>query len=229
MVANTKGAAPFLCRTEGGDLEIVKARYSGAIPAKVLRRFTRHVKRLAESGALFPADPLDIYQHAFLALERRARNLPADVRSPEAYLATAARLIVMKSRERITGRMRDEYRQIEGVRRPDGLGGAGCDQELDASCSDEERFSYDANDLAEMLVAPPDPRITRALAHRCLEETFAKLPAETVRAFRAWIEADGVLGEAARLCEESRFAYRRKWTARVAAFRAACTWRHRFP
>ena len=45
----------------------------------------------------------------------------------------------------------------------------------------------------------------------------------------AWIEADGVLGEAARLCGESRFAYRRKWTARVAAFRAACTWRHRFP
>ena len=111
----------------------------------------------------------------------------------------------------------------------DNLGGAGCDQELDASCSDEERFSYDANDLAEMLVAPPDPRITRALAHRCLEETFAKLPPETVRAFRAWIEADGVLGEAARLCGESRFAYRRKWTARVAAFRAACTWRHRFP
>lgn len=45
----------------------------------------------------------------------------------------------------------------------------------------------------------------------------------------AWIEADGVLGEAAHLCGESRFAYRRKWTARVAAFRAACTWRHRFP
>ena len=81
MHHNTKGAAPFLCRTEGGDLEIAMARYSGAIPAKVLRRFTRHVKRLAESGALFPADPLDIYQHAFLALERRARNLPADVRS----------------------------------------------------------------------------------------------------------------------------------------------------
>ena len=42
-------------QADGGDLEIVKARYSGAIPAKVLRRFTRHVKRLAESGALFPA------------------------------------------------------------------------------------------------------------------------------------------------------------------------------
>lgn len=221
MHTKTKGAAPFLCRTEGGDLEIAMGKYSGAIPAKVLRMLARHVRRLAESGAIYPADPLDIYQHAFLELERRARNLSADVRSPEAYLATSARLIVLKARVRITGRMRAEYRQIEGVQRPD-IQGGGCDQELDASCSDDERFSYDANDLAEMLVAPPDPRTTRRLAQQCLEETFEKLPPDTVKAFRAWIAADGVVGEAAHLCGESRFAYRRKWPARVAAFRAAC-------
>ena len=226
MNIDTKGAAPFLCRTEGGDLEIAMDRYSGAIPAKVLRKLARHVRRLAESGAFYPADPLDIYQHAFAALERRARSLPADVRSPEAYLATAARLTVMKAQGRITGRMREEYRQIEGVRRPDGLGGMGCDQELDVACSDEERFGYDANDLAEMLIAPPDPGVTRRLAQQCLEETFAKLPPETVRAFRAWIAAEGAMGEAARLCGESRFVWRRKWPARTAAFRAACTWRH---
>ena len=224
MHTKTKGAAPFLCRTKDGDFEIVMDKYNGAIPAKVLRNFARHVRRLAESGALFPADPLDIYHHAFLELERCAQDLPPDVRSPEAYLATAARLIVLKARKRITGRMREEYRQIEGVQRPD-IQGDGCDQELDASCSDEERFSYDANDLAEMLVAPPDPRTTRRLAQQCLEETFEKLSDSTVAAFRAWIEAKGALGEAARLCGESRFAYRRKWAARTAEFRNACTWR----
>ena len=225
MNTKEKGAAPFLCRTKDGDLEIVMGKYSGAIPEKVIRRFTRHVKKLADRGMFFPADPLDIYQQAFMELERRARNLPLDVRSPEDYLLAASRIIVLKARKQITAKMREEYRQAEGVQRPVELCGSSCDQELDASCSDDERFSYDANDLAEMLVAPPDARICRKLAHDCLEETFTKLPPETVKAFRAWIAADGALCEAARLCGESRFTYRRKWSVRTAEFRAVCDWR----
>ena len=114
---------------------------------------------------------------------------------------------------------------LREVQKPSEQCSSSCDQELDASCSDEERFSYDANDLAEMLVAPPDPRRCRDLANECLEDTFRKLPVNTVAAFRAWIAADGVLGEAARLCGESRFAYYRNWKKRTAQFRSACTWR----
>jgi len=42
---------------------------------------------------------------------------------------------------------------------------------MDASCDYEERVSYDANDLAEMLIAPPDPiavRSRRLHLDRCL-------------------------------------------------------------
>lgn len=225
MVKTIKGAAPFLCRTKDGDLEIVMGRYEGAIPAKVIRSFTRHVRRQSELGTFFPADPLDVYQQAFCALERCARNVPPEVKSVDGYLLNAARLIVLKTRKKLTARLRDEYRQIEVARRPAESRGGSCDQELDAACSDEERFSYDANDLAEMLVAPPDARRCRELALDCLEETFAKLPPETVRTFRAWLAADGVLGDAARVCGESRFAYRRRWKRSVRQFQAACTWR----
>ena len=222
---NIKGAAPFICRTQFGDLEIVMQPYDGPVPAKVLRRFARHFMRQAEKGMFFPADPLDVYQQSFLALEKCAADIPRGVKSPEAYLLNAARLIVLKTRHRYTMRLRDEYRAIEGVQKPSEQCGSSCDQELDASCSDDERFSYDANDLAEMLVASPDPRRCRDLANECLEDTFRKLPSNTVAAFRAWIAADGVLGEAARLCGESRFAYYRNWKKRTAQFRSACTWR----
>ena len=47
---NNKGAAPFICRTQFGDLEIVTQQYDGPVPAKVLRRFTRHFMRQAEKG-----------------------------------------------------------------------------------------------------------------------------------------------------------------------------------
>jgi hypothetical protein len=120
--------------------------------------------------------------------------------------------------------MRDEYRAIEGVKRPAELLTEACDQELDGSCSDEERVSYDANDLAEMLVAAPDPMHVRRLVQQCLERTFKKLKPKTVRAFRAWIAAEGVVKEAARLCGESRFAFHRQWDRRKAEFRAACDW-----
>ena len=222
---NNKGAAPFICRTQFGDLEIVTQQYDGPVPEKVLRRFTRHFMRQAEKGMFFPADPLDVYQQSFLALEKCAADIPHGVKSPEAYLLNAARLIVLKTRQRHTMRLRDEYRAIEGVQKPSEQCSSSCDQELDASCSDEQRFSYDATDLAEMLVAPPDPRRCRDLANECLEDTFRKLPGNTVAAFRAWIAADGVLGEAARLCGESRFAYYRNWKKRTAQFRSACTWR----
>jgi hypothetical protein len=215
---------PYLVKDNAGDIETVKAKYSGAIPPKVFAGFTRHVRSLAARGVFFPADPLDVYHEAYSILERCAANLSKDVHSKDAYLRNAARLAVLKARERITKRMRDEYRAIEGVKRPAELLTEACDQELDGSCSDEERVSYDANDLAEMLVAAPDPMHVRRLVRQCLERTFRKLNPKTVRAFRAWIAAEGVVKEAARLCGESRFAFHRQWDRRKAEFRAACDW-----
>lgn len=221
---NTKKTVPYLVRGKSDEFEVVKAEYCGAIPVKVFGGFTRYVKSLAVRGVFFPADPLDVYQQAYSILEKRARNLPDGIMSEDAYLRNVARLAVLKARDRITKRMREEYRAIEGVRRPAERCGTACDQEMDSSCADEERVSYDANDLAEMLVAAPDAMHVRRLARNCLERTFAKLAPETVRAFRAWIAAEGVVMEAARLCGESRFTFHRRWKKRTAEFRSACDW-----
>lgn len=218
------GLSPFLVKDADGELEIVCREYSGAIPPKVMRKFVRYVRRQDEKGWFYPMDALDIYSQAIMKLEETAANLPPEVENPIGYLLNASRLILLKLHERITVPAREEYRRLEGVTRPAERCDAACDQELDSSCSDEERVSYDANDLAEMLIAAPDRGVTRRQARECLEETFRKLHPETVNAFRAWLRADGVIVVAAALAGEERTAYTRRFPVRCAEFRRNCSW-----
>lgn len=194
MHTNTT-AASFLTRKSGTKrLIVVQGEYEGPIPAKTLAAMTKAVIKMEAGGMFFPLDAMDIYQTVFAQLTELAANPPSGMKDRERYLTGAMRIMLLHIVNREVKAKREEYRN--------------------ARTEDHDIFDMDLMGGWQAYV-----QTRRYMANRDVREVLRHLPKDTARAFRAWLAADGKIGEAAKLAGESRFKFMREWNRRCAEFR----------
>ena len=208
---NQVNKATFLTRDAEGKLMKVCDRYEGNIPTSVINHLAEAFVKLDEKGFFYPMDILDAYQDTYLALERKAAELPElKVAKPETYLSNVMRLHVLMLHKREVGTMRGEFEAVKKI----------FDDLQARQLADGETT---LRDVAEMMSFDFE-RMTQAKARRIIGETLPKLRDEVQRAFVAYILADGNFVEAAHIARISKNRYYHDFPRWAAEFRAACVW-----
>lgn len=215
----------------------VYAEYDGPVPAQICDYLANRIIGCAKDGFCFPALPMDVYGDIWQTLERRARNMPT-LRTAAAttYLRRTVDNLLRKYFERNIKPRRAEYRLTEGrinATENDGRhdldAPEGKDVGFAASAAATEGYDYDKNrigniqpltaqQLAENLTDEPGARERRQKAAIVLGEIYEALRAsgcaegETlVRAFQAYVAADGNLIEAAHLAGIGKTKFYKSW------------------
>lgn len=198
-------------------------------------------------NAFFPLDPLEGYEfivEQMIRLADRVRvgapseEVKADgfiyleKASIETYLVSSAIKNLLKHKERVVDAKREEYRKMFDdcrIAAADESTSAGGEDKADREWSGSNRQSLDVQAFAEALpgLHSASREHTAHLAAVCVHETLLKLDADAQRGLRAWLEADGVWIDAAKLYNPSGsvqgYVYRFKYVW-APAFRAACEW-----
>lgn len=184
-------------------------------------------------NAFFPLDALEAYEFMVEHMVRAADNPPELERaSLTTYLVSSAVKNLLKHKERVVDKKREEYRAMfDGCRVEvgDESTSARGEDKSDREWSGSNRMSLDVQAFAEAL--PGLHSATREHAERlaaeCVYATLAKLDEDARRGLRAWLEADGIWLDAAKLYDPhgsvQGYVYRFKamWAP---AFREACEW-----
>jgi len=189
------------------EWRLVEGEDASGVPEKSWKAFNKAFWDWKGKGLLAPLDELDAYQFAAGEMIKAAGRLPAlTAAETSTYLIAAAYRSLLKYRVRQVQRVRDEYR---------------------ATCETVDAPSV--RDFAEALpgLHSYDGVAAMRLAAECVRETLAKLDADAQRGLRAWLAADGVWVDAAKLYNEKGsvqgYTYRFKalWAP---AFRRVCEW-----
>lgn len=229
------------CRnTQSGVIEIRTVNYEGDVPPQIWRRLARRLMKLDEAGYFYPQDALDAYHAAVIAVERTAAQIARGElvltrATPATYLTSTLRNALNHFHERQVRPLRDAYRRVEGTLRgeeeceitarsnsvPEGSDvGAAAFAEAAEGGTDASPQPMTAQQLAEALPALPSARMRRDAAAAALEEIFAGLPPEPVRAFRAYLACGGNFLCAARAAHIGVNRFYRTWPVWLAAARA---------
>jgi len=205
--------AMFWSRTLNGKNEswrLVPSADDGGVPVRVWKSFNKTFWNWKSEGKLFPADAFDAYQSACLAMIRAAQHPPVLTRASLAtYVLSAGFKALLKFKERTVDPTREAYRKLGKLFR--------------------ETEMSDASAFVEALPATDllDRENVMRLAGVCVYETLAKLDADAQTGLRAWLAADGVWVDAARIYDPEGsvqgYTYRFKniWAR---AFKEACEW-----
>jgi len=244
---NVRHLIPICYRNgESGKLEITDVGYDGLLEAKTMRRVNKLFLEKAGSGYFYPLEPLDAYHDVWLELERKAAHLPELTKAtPHTYLSGVARLLFLNWFKRKVEPARQMYRQVEdrhyGKKGAVGIDDFDIDNYDGTEATPSSRMTastdrgenerlYEQDDLSahglgEHLSGDTATHMRQANAARQLEELYATLEnaAETtcVRAFRAYVAANGNFPEAAVLAGIPKTTYYRKWPAWITAAREA--------
>jgi len=234
---------PVICRNhQTENLETVPCSYDGALDAKTMEMVNGLFLEKAGSGYFYPLDPMDAYHDVWAELERKAANLPALKKaSPHTYLSSVARLMFLNWFKRHVEPARRMYRQVEDTHcgdkgaigvddfdidnydatdeAPSSRMAAATDRGEGEHLCDEDDLS--ATSLGELLTATLRSSAQDRHTHETLETIFASLPGNVVKAFRAYIAANGCFAEAAHIARIPRTTFYRRWPAWIAAARRA--------
>ena len=184
-------------------------------------------------NAFFPLDPLEAYEFMVEHMIRVAENPPElECASLTTYLVSSAYKNLLKHKERVIDKKREEYRAMfDGCRveAGDESTSARGEDKSDREWSGSNRQSLDVQAFAETLPGIHSAEAEQAarLAAECVYATLAKLDADTQLGLRAWIAADGIWIDAAKIYNPNGsvqgyvYRFKAKWAP---AFRAACEW-----
>lgn len=229
--------ANFLVTVPGESIPVkTAAEYDGPVPEKICDYLANRIVGLAKQGFCFPVTPGDVYGDLWLEVERRARNLPPLVSAQATtYLRRTVDNLIRKYFDRRVRPLRDIYRATDGrlrneeAKRPDADAPEGKDVGLAASAAATEGYDYatktigatqplTAQQLAEQLTDEDWARERREKAAFALDEVCTALLIHggdegkvIVRAFRAYVAADGNLVEAAHLAGVSKTKFYKSW------------------
>ena len=213
------------------------------VPLKAWKAFNKAFWEWKTRAKLFPLDELEAYQVAAREMVRTAERIVEAQAGGEGsvvltraslttYLVSAAFKNLLKFKERVVDPTRSTYRTLFAKCRVI----ASADSEVrsedksDREWSGANSSSLDVQAFAEALPGLHSASRVAAtrLAAACVEETLAKLDADAQAGLRAWLKADGVWVDAARIYNPNGsvqgYVYRFKslWAP---AFKEACTWR----
>ena len=219
-------------REKSVEWMLVPGDNPAGVPVRVWKAFNRAFWEWKTDGKLYPLDELEAYQIAAAEITRIAANPPELERaSLSTYLVAAAFKCLLKYKERQVDPTRERYRAMcakcrvvtsaEGENR-------GEDKD-DREWSAANSTALDAQAFVESLAGGHSADHVNAarLAKVVVDETLAKLDAEAQAGLRAWLDADGIWTDAAKLYGRGLslmgYLYRFKnlWAP---AFRKACTW-----
>lgn len=231
--------APFLTTVPDEKIPVkVYAEYDGPIPTKICDYLANRIIGCAKDGFCFPALPMDVYGDIWQTLERRARNMPTlETAAMTTYLHRTVDNLLRKYFERNIKPRREEYRLTEGrINTAENDGGhyldapEGKDVGFAASAAATEGYDYDkkrtgniqpltAQQLAENLANEPGAHERRQQAALVLCDIYEALRVSgyvegdtIVRAFQAYIAADGNMVEAAHLAGIGKTKFYKSWT-----------------
>lgn len=236
---NAKGAqATFLTTAPDEQIPVkVRANYDGPVPAPVCGYLADRIIGGAKAGLFYPTDPLDAYGEIWQTLERCAENLPTlKTATATTYLRKAVDNLLRKYFERTVKPLREDYRATEGrldkaenAGRGDLDAPEGQDVGYAASAAATEGFDYalgrigataplTAQQLSERLASRPGAHERRRRAAFVLAEVYEAIRVSEcaergliVRAFQAYVTAEGNMVEAAHLAGIGKTKYYKSW------------------
>jgi len=238
----------FLRRNpENGEVEKVWGEYRGAIDPKVFERVGRRFLKLEAGGYFWPLDGMDAYGAAIQAVEQVAARIESGEvvlakASPSTYLGNVGAMALLNFHQRRVQRARQTYRAVE--RRTMGRGSVGEDgfdiDNYDGTQDQPERAmceacgekasesihvgcAWTAQQMVEQLPGVPWARERRDRAAALLGEICAVLVGrhpDVVRAFTAYVQADGNFVQAAHLAHIGVNRFYREWAHWLALARA---------
>lgn len=238
-------SVPVLYRHHStGLLEPIESRYEGPISPKVWKRINREFLKLDAAGYFFPMESLDAYSEAIRVVERTAVRIAGgeivlETSSAETYLTNAARISLHHFHLRVVSPMRAEYRRVEkkvfekeesdsikeakNAAEGADVGAATFAAACVAGENSEPPQPMTAQQLAEALPGEPNAETRRAQAAFLLKEICEKLPSEVVRAFEAYVAANGDMRYAAILAGLSQRTFYRRWPSYLKRARLVAT------
>ena len=225
-----KPRTQLLVRDTDGKIVRSACDYDGPIEPKTAEFINQLVLEKAESGYLYPLDPMDAYQDIWQGLERKARNPPQLVTaSPHTYLCNVARTMLLNWHKRHVEPVREEYRVLEEMRL--GPKGACGIDDFDSDNYDPTEGGGEGEDEGggggggdgegeeELAAERPAPARVRE-ARETLAAICAHLDEDAVRAFSAYVRADGDFRVAAVLVRMPQSTFYRRWPGWIRAARA---------
>jgi len=201
--------------TASGNAEIptiVSRPYAGAVPAVTCRYLCDRVIGFARSGRFYPTHALDAYDAIWVKIEAKAKRLPKLKKArAETYLGHVINRQLGSYCARRVRPYRIEYNAVA--------------RRLDAGDAEAT-----AQRLAEALPARCDARERRLAAALELERIYDLLLMKghrlAVRAFRAYVAAEGNMLLAARLAHIGKSPFYALWSCWLAAARACLNTNH---
>lgn len=234
-----RATAAFLTTAPDEKIPVkVRANYDGPVPAAVCEYLADRIIGCAKGGCFYPTDPLDAYGEIWQKLERCAGNLPTlKTAKATTYLRKTVDNLLRKYFERNVKPLREDYRATEGrldkaenaAGRGDLDAPEGKDVGYAASAAGAEGFDYalgrigdtaplTAQQLSERLASRPDARERRLRAAFVLNEVYETIRVSEcaergliVRAFQAYVTAEGNMVEAAHLAKIGKTKFYKSW------------------
>lgn len=203
-------------RNKSEEWLLVEGDDPSRVPLKAWKAYNKAFWDWKSKGAFFPVDDFEAYQIGVGEMIRTAENPPELRRATlSTYLVSSAYLALCKHKSRTVDPARQEYRQL-------------FEQCIVAENSSDATRS-DVRSFVEALpgVHSAEAMMSAYLAAACVYETFAKLDEDARRGLEAWLEADGIWIDAAKIYNPNGsvqgyvYRFKAKWAP---AFREACEW-----
>lgn len=219
-------------RNKSEEWMLVEGRDDSRVPISAWKAFNKAFWDWKMRGVFFPLDDMDVYQIGVGEMVRMADEPLALTRaSLTTYLVATAFKTMLKYKERVVDAKRAEYRAMfEGCRvsAADDPTSAQGEDKADREWSPRNAKSLDVQAYAESLVGvhSAEREASARLAATCVYETLSKLGADAQAGLTAWLKADGLWTDAAKLYGAASlpgYLYRFK-TLWSPAFISACEW-----
>lgn len=192
------------------EWKLVEGNDPSQVPVKAWKALNKAFWDWKQKNLLWPLDELEAYQVAAQEMVRVAENPPhLKHASLATYLVATAFKCLLKFRERQVAPTRETYREV-------------CD-----TCRVDDKLDVQA--FVESI--PGSHSATREakkrLAKEIVDETLAKLDPDVQRGLRAFLAANGVWTDAARIYNPEGsvpgyiYRFRHIWAV---AFKEVCTW-----
>jgi len=233
---------PYLYRhAETGYFEPRPCAYDGPVSLAVWKRLNRQFLKLEAGNYFYPCDGADAYAEAITRVCETAERIERgeivlEKASADTYLTGVAFKTLCRFHLREVMPRRDVYRRVEDLTVGNGAVGEDGfdidnydgtkdmpDKTMTDACGEPCTESIPigsamtAQQLVEALPGNPSYSERRDIARALLEDLYTALgDAVCVSAFRAYVTAEGVFPEAARLIHVSQATYYRNWPVWIA-------------
>lgn len=215
------------------EWKLVEGLDESNVPIEAWKAYNKAFWAWKMKGAFYPLDDLEAYQIGAGEMVRAANQPLTLTRATlTTYLVAAAYKSMLKYKEREVDEKREEYRAMfDGCRvaSADEATSARGEDKADREWSGRNSTSLDVQAFAESLpgLHSAEGVASARLAATCVHETLAKLGADAQAGLKAWLKADGLWSDAAKLYAPGHslghyiYRFAALWAP---AFRNACEW-----